>query len=91
VRWARQMEKLPNIVLVSKGTAEDNRPKLKEFGTSQVLLQKNSEVAEMYDCIATPAAVLVGADGVIRSDLAQGGPAIRQLLSSWEKRPDGSA
>jgi peroxiredoxin len=91
VRWARQLEKLPNIVLISKGTAEDNRPRLKEFGTSQVLLQKNSEVAEMYDCIATPAAVLVGADGLVRSDLAQGGPAIKELLSSWTKLPEGSA
>src|SRR6202000_665058 len=54
VSWARKVEKLPNIVLISKGTAEENRPRLREFGTSQVLLQKNSEVAELYDCIATP-------------------------------------
>ena len=85
VRWARDVGRLPNIVLISRGTAQDNLPKLKEFGTSQVLLQRNSEVAEMYDCVATPAAVLVGADGRIRSELAQGGPAIRKLLSSSGK------
>ena len=83
VSWAREMAQFPNIVLISKGTAQDNRPKLKEFGTAQVLLQRDFEVAAMYDCISTPSAVLVGADGVIRSELVNGGPAIKQLLSSW--------
>jgi len=94
VRWAREMEQFPNIVLISKGTAEDNRPKLNDFGTAQVLLQRASEVAEMYDCISTPSAVLVGADGVIRSELVNGGPAIKQLLSDWAasaKHPVGGA
>jgi peroxiredoxin len=94
VRWAREREQFPNIVLISKGTAEDNRPKLKEFGTAQVLLQRESEVAEMYDCISTPSAVLVGADGLIRSELVNGGPAIKQLLSDWAasaKHPVGGA
>jgi peroxiredoxin/uncharacterized membrane protein YphA (DoxX/SURF4 family) len=81
VRWKREMEGLPNIILVSRGSAQDNLAKLKEFGTSQVLLQRNFEVAEMYDCISTPSAVLVGADGVIRSEIAVGGVAIKQLLS----------
>ena len=85
VRWKREMEGLPNIVLVSRGDAQDNLAKLKEFGTSQVLLQRNFEVAEMYDCISTPSAVLVGADGLIRSELALGGVAIKQLLSSSAK------
>jgi len=85
VRWKREMEGLPNIVLVSRGTAQENLAKLKEFGTSQVLLQRNFEVAEMYDCISTPTAVLVGADGLIRSELALGGVAIKQLLSSSAK------
>jgi len=85
VRWKREMEGLPNIVLVSRGDAQDNLAKLKEFGTSQVLLQRNFEVAEMYDCISTPSAVLVGGDGLIRSELALGGVAIKQLLSSSAK------
>jgi len=85
VRWKREMEGLPNIVLVSRGAAQDNLAKLREFGTSQVLLQRNFEVAEMYDCISTPSAVLVGADGLIRSELALGGVAIKQLLSSSTK------
>jgi peroxiredoxin/uncharacterized membrane protein YphA (DoxX/SURF4 family) len=82
VKWARELEQIPNIVLISKGKPEDLRPKLKDFGTAQVLLQRESEVAELYDCISTPSAVLIGADGLIRSELATGGPAIRQLLLS---------
>lgn len=82
VRWARELEQIPNIVLITKGKPEDIRPKLKDFGTAQVLLQRDSEVAELYDCISTPSAVLIGADGLIRSELATGGPSIRQLLLS---------
>jgi peroxiredoxin len=82
VKWARELEQVPNIVLITKGRPEDIRPKLKDFGTSQVLLQRESEVAELYDCISTPSAVLIGADGLIRSELATGGPAIKTLLSS---------
>lgn len=82
VKWAREMEQSPNIVLITKGAPEDIRPKLKDFGTAQVLLQRGSEVAELYDCISTPSAVLIGADGLIRSELATGGPAIRKLLAS---------
>lgn len=86
VRWMREMEGLPRVVLVSRGTVQENRAKLKEFEASRVLLQKNFEVAEEYDCELTPTAVLVGADGLIRSPLAVGGVAIRQLLSSSAKR-----
>jgi peroxiredoxin len=86
VRWMHEMEGLPNIVLVNVGTAQDNLTKLKEFDTSRVLLQPNFEVAEMYDCGTTPTAVLVGANGLIRSLLAVGGTAIKQLLSSCVKR-----
>ncbi len=91
VQWARASERFPNIVLISRGTAEDNRPKLKEFGTAQVLLQRDFEVASIYDCISTPSAVLVSADGVIRSELVNGGPAIKDLLSSWTRQAASSA
>jgi peroxiredoxin/uncharacterized membrane protein YphA (DoxX/SURF4 family) len=86
VRWMRELNGLPNIVLLSRGTAQDNLAKLKEFGTSRVLLQPDFTVAEAYDVNSTPSAILVGADGLIRSELAVGGVAIKQLLSSGAKR-----
>jgi uncharacterized membrane protein YphA (DoxX/SURF4 family)/peroxiredoxin len=85
VRWKREMEGLPKIVLISRGSVRDNLAKLKGFEPSRVLLQRESEVAEAYDCNTTPTAVLVGEDGLIRSELAVGGVAIKQLLSSCQK------
>jgi len=85
VRWTREMEGLPKIVLVSRGAARDNLAKLKGFEPSRVLLQRDAEVSEAYDSVTTPAAVLIGEDGLIRSDLAVGGAAIKQLLSSCQK------
>jgi peroxiredoxin len=81
--WTREMDGLPSVVLISSGTAQDNRAKLQGFEPSQILLQPGTEVADAYDCSRTPTAVLVGADGAIRSDLAVGGEAIGQLLSSY--------
>jgi len=85
VRWISGMEGLPRVVLISCGTAQQNLAKLQGFEASQVLLQRNFEVAEAYDSSSTPSAVLVGADGLIRSQLALGGEAIRQLLSTTSR------
>jgi peroxiredoxin len=85
VKWMREMEGLPQIVIISRGKAEDNRAKLQDFDAARVLLQQESEVSSAYDSIATPTAVLVGADGIIRSGLATGAPAIQALLTSSRK------
>ena len=81
-RWRQELKGLPNIVLISRGTPRENLDKLKDFGASQILLQRDTEVAHTYDCTTTPTAVLIGADGQIRSELVSGGLAIKQLLSS---------
>jgi peroxiredoxin len=85
VRWKQEMAGLPKIILISRGSVRDNLAKLKGFEPSRILLQRDSEVAEVYDCNTTPTAVLVGEDGLIRSELAVGGVAIKQLLSSCQK------
>lgn len=85
VKWMREMEGLPYIVLISRGKREDNLAKLKDFDTSRVLLQRQAEVSSAYDSISTPTAVLVGADGRIRSGLATGGAAIKTLLTTSQK------
>jgi thiol-disulfide isomerase/thioredoxin len=81
-RWMREHEALLNIVLVNRGTVKENLAKLKGFEISRVLLQQDFEVAEAYHCVSTPAAVLIGTDGLIRSDLAVGRLAIEQLIAS---------
>ncbi|HWF10391.1 MAG TPA: MauE/DoxX family redox-associated membrane protein [Bryobacteraceae bacterium] len=85
VKWMREMEGLPYIVLISSGKPEDNLAKLKDFDASRVLLQSESEVSNAYDSISTPTAVLVGAGGRIQSGLATGAAAIRELLVSSQK------
>lgn len=83
-RWSREMEGTLNVYLVSRGTVRDNLAKLKEFDPSRILLQRDFEVSEAYDCNATPTAVVIGADGLIRSELAVGRETIQQLLASWK-------
>jgi peroxiredoxin len=92
VRWTHEKEGLPNVVLINVGTAKDNLAKLTGFDASRVLLQPQFEVAEMYDCGVTPAAVLVGADGLVQSALAVGAAAIEQLVSQQpaSRRPGPS-
>ena len=70
------------MVLISRGSVQQNLEKVNDSGTLLVLLQQDDEVAEAYDCTSTPAAVVVDADGVIQSQLAVGAPAIAQLISS---------
>jgi peroxiredoxin len=76
-------EHVLQLVLVSRGSVPQNLEKLKDPGNLPVLLQQDFEVAEAYDCMSTPAAVIVGTDGTIQSQLATGAPAIEQLISSW--------
>jgi peroxiredoxin len=86
VRWTRELAGVLNIIVISRGPARDLLPKLKEFETSRILLQREFEIAEAYDCISTPTAVLVSADGLIRSELAVGREAIQQLIFPSSKR-----
>lgn len=80
IRWMRDMENLPEIVLVSRGSVKDNLSKLNGFEPSRVLLQHDFEVSEAYDSISTPTGVLISRDGLVESGLAVGRDAIRQLL-----------
>jgi uncharacterized membrane protein YphA (DoxX/SURF4 family)/peroxiredoxin len=80
MRWMRDLESLPAIVLISRGSARENMSKLKGFESSKVLLQREFEVSEAYDSISTPTGVLISADGLIQSGLAIGRDAIRELL-----------
>jgi peroxiredoxin/uncharacterized membrane protein YphA (DoxX/SURF4 family) len=80
MRWTREMENLPAIALISRGSAKDNLSKLKGFDPSRVLLQREFEVSEAYDNVSTPTGVLISAEGLIQSGLAVGRDAIRELL-----------
>jgi peroxiredoxin/uncharacterized membrane protein YphA (DoxX/SURF4 family) len=80
-RWQREYANRLAIAVIGRGTVEANRAKAVEHGLTNVLLQRNGEVAEAYKAKGTPSAVLVRDDGTIGSPVAAGVEAIRQLVN----------
>ncbi len=81
-QWQRDHVTRMQVALLSRGTVEANRAKVTEPGVTQVLLQKDREIADAYQAYGTPSAVLVRQDGTIGSAVAQGADAIRALVSA---------
>ncbi len=81
-RWARDHDQALNLIVISRGSAAENLAKQNDFELSRVLVQPGFELSEAYGVSATPAAVLVGADGLIQSQLAVGRDDIRQLIDA---------
>jgi peroxiredoxin len=86
-RWQREYAAKVVVVLLSRGTAEANRPRATEYGLTHVLLQQDREVAQAYQASGTPSAVLIRRDATIGSSLAQGAEAIRALIGSAVNLP----
>jgi peroxiredoxin len=70
------------VIVVGRGNAEENRRKAAQYGFEfPVLLQDRKwKVSKEYRTLATPAAFLIGEDGVIASDAAVGRDAIVALV-----------
>jgi thiol-disulfide isomerase/thioredoxin len=81
-RWAREHDRALNIFVISRGTSAETLAKQNAVDGSRVLLQREFELSEGYGVTATPAAVLVGPNGLIRSALAVGREDIEKLISS---------
>jgi thiol-disulfide isomerase/thioredoxin len=82
-RWAREYQQTLNFVIVGRDAAATK--KLAEqhgFDPSRALLQREFEISNLYGVQATPAAVMIGADGLVHSRVAVGRDDIRQLISS---------
>jgi peroxiredoxin len=61
------------VVMVGRGKVEENRHKAEAHGLEfPVVLQKKWEISREYGIFATPVAFLIGEDGVIARDVAQG-------------------
>jgi methylamine dehydrogenase accessory protein MauD len=80
--WMLEHAESFNIVVISRGTVKENLAKMKDVDVSRVLLQRAFELSESYGVTAIPAAVLIGADGLIQSHLVVGREEIKQLMSS---------
>lgn len=70
-----------SVVVVGRGSVEENRRKAEQHGMQfPVLLQDRKwKVSKEYGTLATPAAFLIGEDGVIAKDPAFGSDAILAL------------
>ena len=80
-RWQRDYADKLMLALISRGSAEDNRARSREHGVMHVLLQRDREVAEAYQALGTPAAVLVRPDGTIGSPVVMGKDKIHSLVA----------
>ena len=80
-RWQLEFSAMLNIVVISRGSAEANRAKAEGHNVTQILLQKDREIAEAYSCAGTPGAVLVRPDGLVASPIAMGADAITALVN----------
>jgi len=84
-RWQEEYSEKLAIALISRGDTAENRTKTSEHGVGHVLLQKDWEVAEAYQVVGTPSAVLVAPDGKVGSRVAVGPEAIRDLVRHLTK------
>jgi peroxiredoxin len=68
------------VVMVGRGELEENRKKALEHGIEfPVLLQDRWKLSREYGIFATPVAFLIGKDGVIMRNVAQGADEILKL------------
>jgi peroxiredoxin/uncharacterized membrane protein YphA (DoxX/SURF4 family) len=80
-RWQREHASELTVVVISRGSPEENRARAKEHDLTQVLVQLDGEVTEAYQAHRSPSAVLVMPDGLLGSPLAQGEDQIRALVT----------
>ncbi len=81
VEWNKRYGHKATMVMVTQGTAEENRAKFADFDQKPlVLLQEDMEVAQAYRVRGTPSAVAIRFDGSIHEEIAQGEGDIKVLL-----------
>lgn len=79
-RWQDTLADRLALVVVSAGDAEEAGALVRQHGLAQVLADAESTVSHAYAVPGTPCALLVAADGTLRSAPAAGQVAIEALL-----------
>ena len=83
--WREEFAGRLDVVVVSRGTPEENESKFGAIGARHLLLQETREIAELFKAKWTPAAVFI-ADGRIASRAAVGDSQIRDLVDGVRSR-----
>jgi len=81
--WRHDYEPALEVIMISRGTVEENRAKLGRYSELPVLLQRKSEVAESYKVQPTPSAVVIHPTGVIGSPVAEGDLVVEALVEQF--------
>lgn len=76
------------VIVISQGSARENRAKMSPLGIRNVLLQRARETADAYRVVGTPSAVRV-TNGLVATELAAGPDAVRTLLHETQSREHG--
>jgi peroxiredoxin/uncharacterized membrane protein YphA (DoxX/SURF4 family) len=85
--WQREHAASLSIIIASRGTVEKNQTLQREYGLTQLIIQKDREVSTLYEAYGTPSAVLIRPDGAIGSPLVGGADAIASLVANTAKPP----
>jgi peroxiredoxin/uncharacterized membrane protein YphA (DoxX/SURF4 family) len=92
--WQRERAGQLTVAAVSRGDRDLNLELADEHGIETLLVQEDGEVAAAYRALATPSAIVVGADGLIAHPLVGGASAIEDIVRSTappvEERKGGS-
>lgn len=83
VEWQEKYADTVTLVMISQGTAEENRAKVAGYGVTHLLLQQDKEVADAYKVRGTPSAVAIRYDGFTYGKLAEGEDGVRDLLNEF--------
>jgi peroxiredoxin len=68
------------VLMVGRGDLAENRAKVEQHGFEfPVVVQDRWKLSKQYGIFATPVAFLIGEDGVIEHEVAQGVDAILDL------------
>jgi methylamine dehydrogenase accessory protein MauD len=70
------------VVVVSRGSSDENRTNAEEHGITPLLVQDDFEVAQAYGSYGMPAAFVIDAAGRIASERAAGADAVAELLDA---------
>jgi len=89
-RWQRDLAADLTVVVVSAGEAEEVRAEADAHGLAGVVVQRERSVSDAYRIGGTPAAIVVGADGRIAVEEAEGAEEIDLLVrrERWRVRAE---
>jgi len=81
-RWQQEYASVLTVAAICGGPSQMIEMKLLGLEVRNVLLQSDAAVSDLYNLSTTPSALVVGADGSIDSEVAEGVPAIRALADA---------